>query len=120
MYAINLSLDDDSETSVGVETPSQDVFRNEDVEKATQSTPPGDQQSKALKRRRPPEPEIGSLRPSVMFLSDQDVANRYAVSRATIWRWTKKLKGFTNSIKIAEGTVRPPELVFGESIIFWS
>ena len=39
------------------------------------------------------------------FFRDTEVANRYRVSRPTIWRWVKKSK-FPKPIKLAGGSTR--------------
>jgi predicted DNA-binding transcriptional regulator AlpA len=39
-------------------------------------------------------------------LSDQEVAARFSVSRATIWRWVDKVSGFPYPIKTTPGTTR--------------
>jgi len=39
------------------------------------------------------------------FLRDNDVAERYRISRPTIWRWVKMGK-FPKPVKIAEGATR--------------
>lgn len=39
------------------------------------------------------------------FLSDKQVAARYSVSRATIWRWVANGK-FPEPIKLSEGCTR--------------
>jgi predicted DNA-binding transcriptional regulator AlpA len=44
--------------------------------------------------------------PERPFLSDVAVAARYAVSRPTIWRWTKAQCGFPQPIKVSSGTTR--------------
>lgn len=40
------------------------------------------------------------------FLSDQDVAKRYSVSRTTIWRWLQNEESFPAPIRLAQGTTR--------------
>ena len=40
------------------------------------------------------------------YLSDVAVAARYAVSRPTIWRWTKTQCGFPQPTKLSSGTTR--------------
>ena len=40
------------------------------------------------------------------YLSDTAVAQRYAVSRPTIWRWTKSLANFPQPAKLSPGTTR--------------
>jgi predicted DNA-binding transcriptional regulator AlpA len=44
--------------------------------------------------------------PERPFLSDVAVATRYAVSRPTIWRWTKAQSGFPQPIRVSSGTTR--------------
>lgn len=41
-----------------------------------------------------------------VFLSDTDVAERYGVSRQTIWRWVKTDATFPKSIKLSPGCTR--------------
>jgi predicted DNA-binding transcriptional regulator AlpA len=59
-----------------------------------------------------PAPPCASAAPVAMreperpFLSDVAVAARYAVSRPTIWRWTKAQCGFPQPIKVSSGTTR--------------
>ena len=40
------------------------------------------------------------------FLRDVAVAERYGVSRQTVWRWVKHLDGFPNPIHLSPGTSR--------------
>ena len=40
------------------------------------------------------------------FLRDVAVAERYSVSRQTVWRWVKHLDGFPNPINLSPGTSR--------------
>lgn len=40
------------------------------------------------------------------YLSDREVAGRYGVSRAAIWRWVDTVEGFPKSIKLSRGTTR--------------
>lgn len=47
-----------------------------------------------------------NLRPDETFLTVDQVAKRYAVSKSTIWRWAKRRKGFPAPFEIAEGTTR--------------
>jgi prophage regulatory protein len=60
----------------------------------------------------PPDKAVpGALQPIVQesngpFLSDTAVAQRYAVSRPTIWRWTKSLTNFPQPAKLSPGTTR--------------
>lgn len=53
---------------------------------------------------RPKEPE-GS-RPEERFLSDRQVARRYDVSRATVWRWRKSNPNFPAPKEVSDGTTR--------------
>lgn len=48
----------------------------------------------------------GDFQPATLFLSDQEVASRYSVSRPTIWRWVRVIVGFPNPVKLAKGTTR--------------
>lgn len=48
----------------------------------------------------------GSIPPTTLFLSDREVAQRYSVSRPTIWRWAKDVDDFPRPVKIAKGTTR--------------
>ncbi|MEO4044334.1 AlpA family phage regulatory protein [Hoeflea sp. CAU 1731] len=51
-------------------------------------------------------PNLG-LRPSpVIYLSVLDLCERFNVSKATIWRWTKSTPGFPQPIKLSPGTTR--------------
>lgn len=40
------------------------------------------------------------------FLSDHDVAKRYRISRAAIWRWVKNNPDFPKPIKLSPGATR--------------
>lgn len=42
---------------------------------------------------------------SKFYVKDTDVANRFGVDRATIWRWSKNGK-FPKPIKISDGCTR--------------
>lgn len=53
-----------------------------------------------------PIPQENLTPPTTLFLTDRQVAQRNSVSRPTIWRWVKEIKGFPHPIKIAEGTTR--------------
>ena len=44
--------------------------------------------------------------PSERFLTDRDVAARYDVSRATVWRWTKVYPEFPKPHPVTPGTTR--------------
>ena len=44
--------------------------------------------------------------PAVPYLSVKAVAQRYAVSTPTIWRWTARLAGFPKPVKVSLGTTR--------------
>jgi len=41
-----------------------------------------------------------------MYLSDKQVADRYSVSRATIWRWVKADKHFPSPVELSSGCTR--------------
>jgi prophage regulatory protein len=43
---------------------------------------------------------------SSIFLTDNQIAQRYGVSRITVWRWNKELPGFPKVIKLSEGCAR--------------
>lgn len=40
------------------------------------------------------------------FLSDNQLAERYGVSRITVWRWHKTKRDFPRVIKLSEGCAR--------------
>lgn len=40
------------------------------------------------------------------FLSDNQLADRYGVSRITVWRWHKVKPDFPRVIKLSEGCAR--------------
>tara|TARA_B100000949_G_C14208937_1_gene419404 strand:+ start:807 stop:995 length:189 start_codon:yes stop_codon:yes gene_type:complete len=40
------------------------------------------------------------------FLCDTDLANRYGVSRNTIWRWARDYEGFPKPVKLSPGSTR--------------
>jgi len=40
------------------------------------------------------------------FLSDKQVADRYGVTRTSIWRWLKTLEDFPAPVKLSEGCAR--------------
>ena len=67
---------------------------------------------KAIVQIAPPDKAVpGALQPIVQestgpYLSDTAVAQRYAVSRPTIWRWTKSLANFPQPAKLSPGTTR--------------
>jgi prophage regulatory protein len=67
---------------------------------------------KAIVQISPPDKAVPlALQPSVQepkgpYLSDTAVAQRYAVSRPTIWRWTKSLANFPQPAKLSPGTTR--------------
>jgi predicted DNA-binding transcriptional regulator AlpA len=42
---------------------------------------------------------------SFLYLKDTDIAIRYGISRATIWRWVKNNK-FPRPIKLGAGSTR--------------
>ena len=52
------------------------------------------------------EPQPSAQAPVCNYLSDRAVAQRYGVSRPTIWRWVKVLRGFPAPVKVSEGTTR--------------
>jgi predicted DNA-binding transcriptional regulator AlpA len=41
-----------------------------------------------------------------MYCSDQQLADRYGVSRVTIWRWRKSDPSFPQPISLSPGCVR--------------
>tara|TARA_B100000678_G_scaffold249106_1_gene223289 strand:+ start:1469 stop:1645 length:177 start_codon:yes stop_codon:yes gene_type:complete len=41
-----------------------------------------------------------------MFLSDKQVAERYGVSRVTIWRWVKTDPAFPSPVSLSPGCSR--------------
>lgn len=41
-----------------------------------------------------------------MFLSDQQIADRFAVSRVTVWRWTRSRTSFPQPVKLSPGCSR--------------
>lgn len=53
-----------------------------------------------------PLPSIVSQSMRCSFLCDKEVARRYGVSRATVWRWTKEGRGFPCPVKLSRGTTR--------------
>jgi len=52
------------------------------------------------------KPHPRCARCSETFLSDHEVAARYAVSRAAIWRWVKSNPEFPKPHKLSAGTTR--------------
>lgn len=42
---------------------------------------------------------------TTLFLSDKEVADKFSVSRATVWRWTRS-GNFPDPIKLSEGCTR--------------
>lgn len=40
------------------------------------------------------------------YLSDTEIAQRYAVSRNTVWRWHRENAGFPRAIKLSPGCTR--------------
>ena len=79
---------------------------------ASAPTPP-EPSARAPKRLRETAPAAKTAKPTPStpapvcnYLSDRAVAQRYGVSRPTIWRWVKVLKGFPAPIKVSEGTTR--------------
>ncbi len=64
-----------------------------------------------LAKKRKPKKGNPAKRPSTpksvsRFLSIDEVAQRYGVSHATIWRWVKNDKHFPEPIKLSPGTSR--------------
>lgn len=41
-----------------------------------------------------------------MFLSDQQLADRFAVSRVTVWRWARNDAAFPQPLKLSPGCSR--------------
>ncbi|MHA7865878.1 MAG: helix-turn-helix transcriptional regulator [Salipiger thiooxidans] len=41
-----------------------------------------------------------------MYLSDKQIAERYAVSRKTVWDWAKTDPAFPNPMKLSPGCTR--------------
>lgn len=41
-----------------------------------------------------------------VFLSDLDLANRFSVSRSTIWRWAASRPGFPSPVRLSPGCTR--------------
>lgn len=41
-----------------------------------------------------------------MFLSDEQLAARYAVSRGTVWRWYRSDPSFPRPVKLSPGCTR--------------
>ncbi len=50
--------------------------------------------------------EKNCLRCYESFLSDHEVAARYGISRAAIWRWVRRNQDFPKPIKLSPGTTR--------------
>ncbi|NNE79999.1 MAG: AlpA family phage regulatory protein [Silicimonas sp.] len=40
------------------------------------------------------------------YLSDTDLADRFGVSRNTIWRWHRELLGFPRAVRLSQGCTR--------------
>lgn len=62
-----------------------------------------------LKKKVPPaasKPPSQCTRCFDTFLSDHEVAKRYGVSRAAIWRWVKNNPDFAKPIKLTPGSTR--------------
>jgi len=64
-----------------------------------------------LAKKRKPKKDNPAKRPTTpksvsRFLSIDEVAQRYGVSHATIWRWVKNNKHFPEPIKLSSGTSR--------------
>lgn len=54
---------------------------------------------------------------TVKFLTDKDVAERYSIGRATVWRWVKTAPGFPSPVKLAGSTRwRLEDLIAWESV----
>lgn len=43
---------------------------------------------------------------SIVYLSDQNLAGRYSVSRQTVWRWLKTDSTFPKPISLSPGCTR--------------
>ena len=41
-----------------------------------------------------------------IFLSDKQVAKRYSVSRATVWRWHRERSDFPRAVKVSDQCTR--------------
>ncbi len=53
------------------------------------------------------DPHIPILAPAdERYLSDKQVAERFGVSRPTIWRWVKTEKAFPHPVSLSSGTSR--------------
>ena len=60
-----------------------------------------------LRKRKPARkkrPEVTDL--ASKFLTVEEVAQRYGVARATVWRWVKNDPNFPEPIKLSAGTSR--------------
>lgn len=78
---------------------------------AKPSQEPSSKRSSApAERRFQPDPDAAApLRPTNLderYLSDREVADRYGVSRATIWRWRNADPLFPQPIVVSPGTTR--------------
>lgn len=74
----------------GNQTPNSPEIAAE--QKAAKARP--EKPKKPRKVPVPEQPGAGSIVPAVKFLPVRAVANRYSVSRATIWRWVQLREGF--------------------------
>ena len=43
---------------------------------------------------------------SEYYLSDTDLAERYSVSRNTVWRWHRERSGFPRAVSLSSGCTR--------------
>lgn len=50
--------------------------------------------------------EVVKLQPPSQFLSDSQIAQRYGVSRQTVWRWAATDNTFPPPIKFSAGCTR--------------
>lgn len=70
-----------------------------------QADPP--QKVAKLRKRKPvrkKRPEVAD--PASKFLTVEEVAKRYGVAKATVWRWMKTDPNFPEPIKLSAGTSR--------------
>lgn len=82
-------------------TPIHDGGNANDLQKphSNRTTPRPKERFAVIRQDRPSQPYS-------LFLSDQEVAVRYSVSRPTIWRWVKTQFDFPAPVKVTEGTTR--------------
>ena len=40
------------------------------------------------------------------FLTDADLAERYRISRASVWRWARRSPGFPPAVRLSKGCTR--------------